>query len=115
MYNLWQLALRNGREKKYSKNNSKKMIKIKEISKNPYDLIRANSMVIRQKGESQKECYKETKQLKFSKKRTFLTCVCVSVGEKSLFSGKFGVLCFLVTLLLRFALLPYYRRTCVGL
>ena len=42
------------------------VIKIKEVSKKLYDLIRANSMVIRQKGESQNECYKETKQVKFS-------------------------------------------------
>ena len=32
------------------------------------------------------------------------TCRCLS------FFGKFGVLCFLATLVLRFVLLPYYRR-----
>ena len=54
-------------KKKYSKNTSKMfVIKIKEVSKKLYDLIRANSMVIRQKGESQNECYKETKQVKLS-------------------------------------------------
>ena len=37
-------------------------------------------------------------------------CVCVSGGKKCLFFGNFGVLCFLETPVLRFALLPYYRR-----
>ena len=36
--------------------------------------------------------------------------LCVSLGKKCLFFGKFGVLCFLVTPVLRFASLPYYRR-----
>ena len=36
--------------------------------------------------------------------------VCVSGGKKSLFFGNFGVLCFLETPVLTFALLPYYRR-----
>ena len=39
------------------------------------------------------------------------TYVCVSGVEKRSFFGKFGVLCFLVTSVLRFALLPYYRQT----
>ena len=39
--------------------------------------------------------------------------VCVSGNKKCLFFGKFGGLCFLVTPVLRFALLPYYRRDCV--
>ena len=42
-------------------------------------------------------------------KRTFLT-PCVSGGKKCSFFGKFDVLCFLETPVLRFALLPYYRR-----
>ena len=51
----------------------------------------------------------------FSKIEHFLlpdtyTYVCVSEGKKCLFFGKFGVLCFLVTSVLKFALLPYYRR-----
>ena len=33
------------------------------------------------------------------------------MGKKYLFFGNFGVLCFLETPVLRFALLPYYRRT----
>ena len=49
---------------------------------------RSNSSVKRQKGESH---------------------MCVSGGKKCLFFGKFGVLCFLETPVLRFALLPYYR------
>ena len=36
--------------------------------------------------------------------------MCVSGGKKCSFFGKFGVLCFLETPVLRFALLPYYRR-----
>ena len=37
------------------------------------------------------------------------THVCVSGGKKYSFFGKFDVLCFPVTAVLRFALLPYYR------
>ena len=36
--------------------------------------------------------------------------VCISGGKKCLFFGKLGVLCFLETPVLRFTLLPYYRR-----
>ena len=36
--------------------------------------------------------------------------MCVSGGKKCSFFGKFGVLCFLETPVLRFALLRYYRR-----
>ena len=35
--------------------------------------------------------------------------VCVSGGKKCSFCGKFDVICFLETSVLRFALLPYYR------
>ena len=38
------------------------------------------------------------------------TCVCVSGDKKCLFFGNFGVLCFLETPVLRFAILRYYRR-----
>ena len=38
------------------------------------------------------------------------TNVCVLQGKKCSFFGKFGVLCFLETPVLRFTLLPYYRR-----
>ena len=36
--------------------------------------------------------------------------MCVSGGKKYSFFGKFGVLCFLETPVLRFDLLPYYRK-----
>ena len=72
------------------------------------------SSVIRQKGESQNGCFKKTKHAKFSEKRLFLTPwyphVCVSGGKKCSFFGKFGLLCFLETPILRFTLFAYYRR-----
>ena len=73
------------------------------------------SLVIRQKGEPQNGCLKKTNLVKFSENEHFLppdthTHVCVSGGKKCLFFGKFGVLCFLETTVLRFVLLPYYRR-----
>ena len=73
------------------------------------------SSVIRQKGESQNGCFKKTKCAKFSEKRAFLTLcshtyVCKTGGKKCLFFGKFGVLSFLETPVLRFVLLPYYWR-----
>ena len=40
----------------------------------------------------------------------YLVGVCVSAGKKFLLFGKFGVLCFLETPGLRFALLPYYQQ-----
>ena len=40
--------------------------------------------------------------------------VCVSGGNKCLFFGNFYELYFLETPVLRFALLPYYRRWCIG-
>ena len=77
-----------------------------------------NSSVIRQKGEShesQNGCFMKTKHTKFSEKRTFLTPWYAHVRvkytrTKCLFYGKFGVLRFLETPVLRFALLLYYRR-----
>ena len=38
------------------------------------------------------------------------TYLCVSEGKKCSFFEKFGVLCFLVTSILKFALSSYYRR-----
>ena len=64
---------------------------------------RSISSVIRQKGESQNGGYKKTKHVKFSEERKFP------------FFGKFGVLCFLVTPVLRFAFLPYYQRYLLSL
>ena len=43
------------------------------------------------------------------KQNTPNTCAYQGV-KKCLFFGKFGLLCFLETPVLRFALLPYYRR-----
>ena len=73
--------------------------------------------VIRQKEESQNGCFKKTKHANFSEKgnisysliRTH-TYLCSSWGKKCSFFGKFGVLCFLETPVLRFALLSDYRR-----
>ena len=59
--------------------------------------------VIRQKG----ECYKKTKHATISEKRKFLF---PEWSKKCLFLGKFDMLCFLVTSVLRFALLPYCWR-----
>ena len=69
--------------------------------------------VIRQKGESQNGCFKKTKHAEFSEKRTGVSGSVyqgVSGGRKCSFFGKFGVLCFVETPVLRFTLLPYYRR-----
>ena len=41
------------------------------------------------------------------------TYVCVLGGKKCSFFRKFGVLCLLETPVLRFALLPYYRRKAI--
>ena len=40
--------------------------------------------------------------------------VCVSGGKKCSFFGKFGMLCFLETPVLRFSLSPYYWRLMLG-
>ena len=66
-----------------------------------------NSSVIRQKGASQNGCYKKTKQAKFPENPAFLSPAGV---KKCLFFGKFDVLCFLVTPVLSYALLPYCGR-----
>ena len=65
--------------------------------------------VIRQKGESQNGGNKKTKQVKFSEKRTFLSPWYPHVrvhqgGKKCPFFRKFGMLCFLVTSILRLGL-----------
>ena len=68
------------------------------------------SSAIRQKGESKNGCYKKTKNVTVSEKRTFLTPWYAHGSKKCSFFGKFDVHCFLVTPVLRLALLPYYRR-----
>ena len=72
-----------------------------------FAILSFSSTVIRQKGKSQNGCFKKTKHAKFSGKQTFLT---PWYAKKCSFFGKFVVLCFLETSVLRFALLPYYRR-----
>ena len=70
-------------------------------------------------GESQNGCFKKQSTPNVSKSEHFLppdthTYVCVSTGKKCLFYGKFGELCFLETPILRFTLLPYYRRISIA-
>ena len=74
-----------------------------------------DSPVIRQKGESQKRETRNQSTPDFPKNKHFLppdthTYVCVSECKKYWFFEKFGVFCFLVTTVLRFAHLPYNRR-----
>ena len=71
-------------------------------------IVYYSSTVIRQKREPQKGCSKKTKHVKFSEK----TNMSYPQGVRNvLFFGEFGgVLCFLETPVLRFALLLYYRR-----
>ena len=65
--------------------------------------------VLRQKGESYLNGgYKKTKHVKFSEKRTFLTPRHAYGGKKCSFLTKIAVHDFLVTSVLRFALLLYY-------
>ena len=70
---------------------------------------------MRQKGEPQNGCSRKQSTPNFPNIKRFLppdthTYVCVSGGKKCSFFGKFGVVCFLETPGLRFALLPYYRQ-----
>ena len=69
-----------------------------------------SSSVITQKGESQNGYYKKTQNFPKNEHFLHLTCACVSGGKKCFWFGKFGVLYSLVTPVLRFALLSYYRR-----
>ena len=73
-----------------------------------------------QKVKSQNGCFKKIKQVKISDNECFLpphmhTYVWVSGGNKCSFFRKFDLLCFLETPVLRFALLPYYRRNVISL
>ena len=99
--------------------NDEKSKKDKLFLKAYYDgrlLVGSNKV----KGRISKRVFQESKvRTKFPKKQTFLTPLYAHVrvrirGKKCLFFGNFGVLCFLETPVLRFALLPYYRR-CIGL
>ena len=69
------------------------------------------SLILRQKGKSQNGCFKKTKHGQiFRKTNVSYPLIRTPEGKKCSFFGKLGVLCFLETPLLRFALLPYYRR-----
>ena len=75
----------------------------------------SSSSVIRQKGESQNGVSRKQSTPNFPKNKHFLnpdthTYVSVLGSKKCSFFGKFCVLCFLETPILRFALLPHYRR-----
>ena len=94
---------------------------------NPY-----TSSVIRQQGKSQRVLQENNARQIFRKTNIFyplmrtsgsLGCIyffCRTIksekvrvrikSKKCLFFGKFDMVCFLVTLVLSFALLPYYRR-----
>ena len=75
-----------------------------------------NSSVIRQKDESQNRGNKKTKHVNFSEKINIFyplirTRMCAYQGLRNVsFFGKFAIICFLVTSVFRFSLLPYYRR-----
>ena len=63
------------------------------------------------------QIFRKKKNISYSliRRRTYTqTYVCVSGSKKCLFFGKFGEFCFLETPVLRFALLPYYRRFSSG-
>ena len=71
------------------------------------------SSVIREKGESQNGGNKQKKHAESFKNGYFSTPWYARTGagcKKCLFFGKFGVLCFIVTSVLIFSLLLYYRR-----
>ena len=71
---------------------------------------------MRQKGRSQKGGNEKTKHAKISKKTNISyplirthSCTYQRI-RKAGFFGKFGALCYRVTYILRFAILPYYRQ-----
>ena len=71
-----------------------------------------NSAVIKAKGRILKRVFQENKARQVFRKTNIYPQIRTRTGvEKCLFLGKFGELCFLETPVLRFALLPYYRRT----
>ena len=69
-----------------------------------------------QKDKYQDGSSEKTKHNKFSEKMNISyplirTCTCAYLGVRNArFFGKFGVLFFLVTSILKFVFLPYYRR-----
>ena len=67
------------------------------------------------KGQISKGCCKKTKHAKFSKKKFFYPLIrkrtyAYQGGKECLFFGKSSVLSFLVSSVMRFALLPYCRQ-----
>ena len=66
------------------------------------------------KGRISKRVFQENKARQIFRKTNISYPVCISGGKKCSFFGKFGVLCFLETPVLRFPLLPYYRQTLGG-
>ena len=64
------------------------------------------------KGRISKRVFQENKASQTSGK-TNISCPLIRTRTKCLFFENFGVLCFLETPVLRFALLPYYRRSMI--
>ena len=88
-------------------------IKIKET----LSILNDTASLIRQKGKPQNGCFKKTKQAKQIFRKTNIsnplicTRTCEYQGVRNVrFFEKFGVLCFLETPVLRFALLRYCQR-----
>ena len=78
-------------------------------------VIKNNRTNRKAEGRISKRMSKKTKHAKFAEKKKIShslirTRTCAQQGVNIHFFGKFGVLFFLVTRVLRFALLPYYRR-----
>ena len=77
---------------------------------------RVNLLAISQKGEFKTGVIRKQSTPNFPKNERFLhpntqLRMCVSGVKKCPFFEKFDMHCFLVTVVLRFPLLPYYRRT----
>ena len=93
--------------------NSKKIVKMCMLNKNlVFSLRKANIVCNKAKKQISERMLQENKTQQISK-QTFLTpwyaYVRVRIpGKECSFFSKFDVLCFLVTPVLRFALLPYY-------
>ena len=74
--------------------------------------MKDSSLVVRQKGESKNADNKKNKAGKISKKTNISyplirTRTCAYQGA---FFAKFGISCFLVTSISKFAILPYYQQ-----
>ena len=78
--------------------------------------VRENIVGNNANGPISKRVFQEKKARQISRKnehflpRDTHTYMCVSGGKKGSFFEKFDMLCFLKTSVLRFDLLPYYRR-----